>query len=56
MDDNKQKKYDSLENIEKLYKKLLVEDNPNVKNEEELKIHFCKYFQQFFDANNLPLN
>jgi hypothetical protein len=46
----------NLENIEELYKNLLIADRSNIKNEEDLKIHFTREIKNFFDINNLPLS
>ena len=53
--DKKQNKR-GLENIEELYKKLLIKNKPSIKNEEDLKIHFTAEIKNFFDDNNLPLS
>jgi len=53
MDKTKECKF---EDIRELYQKLLVKNNSNIKNEEDLKIHFTTEIKNFFDNNNLPLS
>jgi len=52
---NKAKKEYKFEDTRKLYQKILFENNSNIKNEEDLKIHFTTEIKNFFDANELPL-
>lgn len=51
---SKKKEY-KFEDTRKLYQKLLFENNSNIKDEEDLKIHFTTEIKKFFDANELPL-
>jgi hypothetical protein len=52
MSKTKERKF---EDVSELYKKLLIENNSDIKNEEDLKIHFTREIKNFFDANEIPL-